>query len=90
MQMAPAQLNVDEIRERLTKEEALENIHHIHIWNLTDKLIHFECHLILKNDLKISETNEIYNSVREILHDEFQIEHVTIQFETENGTGCDC
>ena len=68
------------------------NIHHIHIWNLTYKLIHFESHINLKNDLNISETDEILGVVRKILHDEFDVEHVTIQFEfvTEKSVGCEC
>jgi cobalt-zinc-cadmium efflux system protein len=87
MQMTPADLNVDIIRKRLLKIEMLKNIHHIHIWNLTDKLIHFECHLNLKSNLKVSETSKIFESVRKILHDEFDVEHVTIQFEYDSKNG---
>jgi len=92
MQMTPADLDVDKITNRLMQIEDIQNIHHIHIWNLTDKLIHFESHINLKNNLKISETNEILDVVRKILHDEFDVEHVTIQFEfvAENKLGCEC
>ena len=88
MQMTPADLNVDEIRNRLMKIEMLQNIHHIHIWNLTDKLIHFESHINLKTNIKISETGEIFESVKKILHDEFDVEHVTIQFEYNENDNC--
>ncbi|MBN1987495.1 MAG: cation transporter [Prolixibacteraceae bacterium] len=81
MQMAPSNLNSSEIEHRLTELEGLKNVHHIHLWNLTDKLIHFECHIALTEDIKVSETNRLFEQIREILHDEFDIEHVTIQFE---------
>ena len=90
MQMAPAEIDLPEIEERLMKVEELLNIHHIHIWNLTDKLIHFECHLTLEDDIRVSETGPILNKVRKILQDEFDIEHVTIQFEFGKKGQKDC
>jgi cobalt-zinc-cadmium efflux system protein len=92
MQMTPAEIDIAKIETRLIEIEGLKNIHHIHVWNLTDKLLHFECHLNLENDLMVSETTDICDKVRKILHDEFDIEHVTIQFEFggEEKLGCDC
>jgi cobalt-zinc-cadmium efflux system protein len=92
MQMAPAEINISEIVTRLNKIDSLKNIHHVHVWNLTDKIIHFECHAELEKDLKVSETNEMLESVSKILHDEFDIEHVTIQFEhfSEDNKNCNC
>lgn len=90
MQMAPSQVKVDEIEKRLLKISELQNVHHIHLWNLTDKLIHFECHITLAEDKKVSETNEIQEKVRMVLHDEFDIEHVTIQFEFDPAHHEDC
>lgn len=92
MQMAPSDVKVDEIEKRLMKMKELQNVYHVHLWNLTDKLIHFECHMVLAEDKKVSETSEIFEKVRGILHDEFDIEHVTIQFEynTECKHDCDC
>lgn len=92
MQMTPAEIDIAEIETRLIKIEGLKNIHHIHVWNLTDKLLHFECHLNLEKDLQISETSVICDYVHKILHDEFDIRHVTIQFEFggKEKLGCEC
>ncbi|MCG6187058.1 cation diffusion facilitator family transporter [Maribellus maritimus] len=90
MQMAPADLHIDEIEKRLMELHDLKDVHHIHLWNLTDKLIHFECHIILKDDIKVSETNRLFGNVQRMLHDEFDIEHVTIQFEYDPGHCRDC
>lgn len=92
MQMTPADFNISEIENRLNEIDGLQNVHHIHVWNLTDKLLHFECHLNLEQDLLVSETNVICDKVRKILHDDFDVEHVTIQFEFggKNNEGCKC
>ena len=92
MQMTPAEIDITEIETRLIQIEGLQNVHHIHVWNLTDKLLHFECHLNLEHDLQVSETSEIFEKVKKILHDEFDIEHVTIQFEFggDEKLGCEC
>ncbi len=92
MQMAPSEINLPEIEQRLMQVNELKNIHHIHVWNLTDKLIHFECHLTVEEDIRISETEKLLNKVQKILHDEFDIEHVTIQFEfgKREEKDCDC
>src|SRR5690606_2451264 len=37
MQMAPAELDIQKIETRLMQVEGLKNVHHIHVWNLTDK-----------------------------------------------------
>lgn len=89
MQIAPSHLNVNEIKKQLLKIVALENIHHIHLWNLTDKLIHFECHINLKENIKISKTTAISEDVRKILHDKFDVEHITIQFEYKSESNCE-
>jgi len=92
MQMTPSEIDIAKIESRLIQIEGLQNVHHIHVWNLTDKLMHFECHLNLEHDLQVSETGQIFDKVKKLLHDEFDIEHVTIQFEFggEEKLGCDC
>ncbi|MFW5830625.1 MAG: cation diffusion facilitator family transporter [Prolixibacteraceae bacterium] len=90
MQMAPSQTETSEIKKRLKQEPALKNVHHIHLWKLTDKIVHFECHAELKENLKVSETGKIFETLQKILHDEFDIEHVTIQFEHESSHEEDC
>lgn len=92
MQMAPSGMDIKKIESRLMKLDGFQNIHHIHLWNLTDKLVHFECHITLEEDKKVSETNELFQLVHQALHDDFDIEHVTIQFEyaPNHEQDCDC
>lgn len=81
MQATPKSVDLPLIKEELEKIEGVDNIHHVHIWNLTDNQIHFECHADVSTDLKISETNAILRDMESILKEKFKITHVTIQFE---------
>ncbi len=91
MQFAPASIDPAEVKQKLETVNGVKQIYHIHIWRLTDHTIHFEAHVELDSDIHLSETREIDEAMDEILHDEFFINHVTLQFEfncTEGGEGC--
>ena len=92
MQMAPKTFDGKRVEEQLLKISGIRRVYHIHVWNLTDKILHFECHIELENDFRVSETNDINDKVRKILHHDFDIDHVTIQFEfgSPNKSDCDC
>ncbi|MGQ8337905.1 cation diffusion facilitator family transporter [Sunxiuqinia sp. A32] len=81
MQFGPPNVDPVVVGERLLKVEGVRRVYHIHIWRLTDKTIHFEGHVVLTKDLKISETKEIHDQMIQILKDEFLFQHLTFQFE---------
>jgi cobalt-zinc-cadmium efflux system protein len=81
MQFTPAGLDLTEVKASLESIPGIENIHHVHAWNLNDKDIQFECHIDLTTDIRISETEAIKKQVMEILLNKFNINHVTVQYE---------
>lgn len=81
MQGAPGGLDLTQVKVTIEKLPEVDNIHHIHAWSLNDREIHFECHLDLVKDFKVSETEKIRNKIHDILLSKFHISHVTIQCE---------
>jgi cobalt-zinc-cadmium efflux system protein len=81
MQGSPAGMNLDLIRNDLEQIPEIANIHHVHIWNLDDQSIHFECHVALTENSRISETDDIYYKIEKVLKEKHLISHLTIQFE---------
>jgi cobalt-zinc-cadmium efflux system protein len=81
MQATPHGLDLKEVKEELEKIPEIDNIHHVHAWNLSDQDIHFECHIDLKSDFRLSETETIKDTIREVLFHKFNINHITIQYE---------
>ncbi len=81
MQATPPGLDLEMVKKTLETIPAIDNIHHVHAWNLSDQDIHFECHVDLASDIRISETEIIRDAINEILKEKFRITHVTIQYE---------
>lgn len=81
LQATPPELDLDLLKTELEALPEVENIHHVHAWKLNDSRIHFECHIDLKQDFLVSETEKILFKIKDLLKDEFSIEHTTIQFE---------
>ena len=81
MQATPHSLDLNEVKSALESIHGIDNIHHVHAWNLSDQDIHFECHVDLESDIRISETENIKESIHELLLHNFDITHVTIQYE---------
>ena len=50
-----------------------------HIWNLNDDELHLEAHLDLDKDITITQFDAILQQIEQLLHDEFDINHVNIQ-----------
>jgi cobalt-zinc-cadmium efflux system protein len=81
MQAVPPGLDLVQVKTALEAIPEIDNIHHVHAWNLNDHDIHFECHIDLKSDIRISETETIKTAIHDILLNKFKVNHITIQYE---------
>ena len=85
MQFVPAHLKVEEICATLRKNESVLDIHHVHIWRINDDSVHFEAHVLLRQDMSVSRFEVLKNQLSKKLYDEFEINHAIFQPEF---TGC--
>lgn len=81
MQSAPDHLDLPAIKRSVEHLPDVLNIHHIHAWMLTDREVHMEAHIELKRDLRLSQVKEIQHEIEGYLRKDFQIRHITLQFE---------
>jgi len=81
MQSSPGNLDIKKIKKQLEAHDKVENIHHIHVWSLSDTEIHFECHADVDDNYSIHETDTIRQELSQILRRNFNIQHITIQME---------
>jgi len=86
MESTPPKLDVIAIKNRVESIENVKNLHHLHVWNLTEKEIILEGHITTEKDVMISESERLLATIKEELHHSFGIDHVTLQFES---TVCD-
>ncbi len=79
MLFAPDHIKINEIVNELSKNEAVRNIHHIHIWQLNEQNCHFEAHVEFKDDIILSEFDSICIELEKVLLEKFQINHCNFQ-----------
>jgi cobalt-zinc-cadmium efflux system protein len=82
MMGAPESISIEDIRTQIEAIPCIKNIHHVHIWRLSDKEIHFEAHIDVE-DMTVSETCRLSNIIEEKLNRHHGISHVTLQFESD-------
>jgi len=80
MQSTPAGLDLNALKKAVESISGIDNIHHVHVWNLNDQEIHFECHVELSEDMRVSETEKIREEIQSVLLNKFGIVHVTVQY----------
>ncbi|WP_294897071.1 MULTISPECIES: cation diffusion facilitator family transporter [Sulfuricurvum] len=80
MQFSPEHIRVEAIVEKVKEFDAIESIHHIHLWQLDDETVFLEARLNFYEDLTLSATDCILHDVTHALED-IGIAHTTFQCE---------
>ncbi|MEP5255998.1 MAG: cation diffusion facilitator family transporter [Winogradskyella arenosi] len=79
MLFTPDTISIKEVVRAVNKLPKVAKIHHVHLWNLSDDELHLEAHLDLKEDISITAFNDLLLKIETLLHEKFNINHVTIQ-----------
>ena len=79
MLFTPEGIQIKAIVDELQQLPLINNVHHIHLWQLNEKEIHLEAHIDFENDISLSEFDSILHNIEDILYHKFQINHVNIQ-----------
>ena len=81
MQTTPRHIDIQEIRQSVEALSQVEDIHHLHVWQMDDEHIHLEAHLNMCKDISLSEAQTVRHNVESILREKFGINHITLQIE---------
>jgi len=87
MQHVPKGISLKEIQTRIESIDGVKDIHHAHLWAVTERDIHFEAHINVSRDMPVSETCVLVKQVEEALKEKFAITHVTLQIELDSCKG---
>lgn len=79
MLFTPTDLALEEIAERIKKLPEVNNVHHIHVWQLNEDEIHLEAHVDFKEDILLSQFDKLQDAIEEMVYHEFGINHINIQ-----------
>lgn len=81
MQGTPPGIDVGAVVAEISAIDGVQGVHHVHIWNLTDQEIHFEGHIEVCDDIKVSKGQLVIDRAQKVLSEKFDIQHVTLQLE---------
>ena len=84
VQAAPKHLDITEVRARLAAVEGVCDVHDLHVWTLTSGMDVASAHLSLE---PAAELGAVLTRAREALHEDFHIDHATLQVEPVNAGG---
>lgn len=75
----PAHINLAAVEQAIKQTGGVLDVHDLHVWTITSGMEALSAHV--RFDETIAQ-NELLKSLRRRLHDEFNIDHLTIQMET--------
>lgn len=86
MLASPEGIDLDEIKATVEKVEGVDELHHLHVWELDENHRSLEAHVVIP-DAKIDQLDSIKAKVKELLSVQFDIYHSTLELETASQ-GC--
>ena len=79
MEGTPEDLSSAKIKSSMEEAEDVEDVHHIHIWNLDEHRIALEAHVVVATN-ELQEVELIKAKLKKMLKDQFKITHSTLEF----------
>jgi len=76
----PRGMKLDRVEAAMRSIEGVNDVHDLHVWSIGSETHALSCHIAIA-DIPPSVSERILRDVKELLHDEFRIDHTTIQFE---------
>ncbi len=84
MEGTPEQFDVEDVKTALLRIQHVNEVHDLHIWSITSGMPMLSCHIAIEPS-GIHDT--VLQEAQKILHDDFGIEHSTLQVENKQ-MGC--
>lgn len=79
MEAAPSNIDVKRIKEAISKLDDVIAVHDLHVWSITSSVVSLSVHIVAKNH----NNDRILCEVNNLLKEQFNISHSTIQIEPE-------
>ena len=79
----PEGMTASAIADSMRKVPGVSQVHDLHVWTVAPGYIALSAHVTV-DDQSLSQTAEVLSALKETLHDGFEIQHTTIQFECGN------
>jgi cobalt-zinc-cadmium efflux system protein len=82
LEAAPRGLDPEAIGHRMAAHAGVSEVHDLHVWEVTSGFPALSAHVMVGRD---TDCHDVRRTLEAMLHDEFEIEHTTLQVEHEGG-----
>lgn len=86
MERTPGHLDIDQVQNTLAQTPGVCGVHDLHIWTITSGMVSLSAHVVLSEGHSAAEALE---SMRLALHEQFGIDHMTVQIEPPGDDHCE-
>jgi len=81
MQAVPKGIRLDEVRRTIEEVDGVSKVHDLHVWAVTSDIFTLSAHAVVESG---EDFHVVLNGIEDTLKARFNIEHTTIQLETES------
>jgi len=81
MQTVPKGIRLEDVRRTIESVDGVSAVHDLHIWAVTSDIFTLSAHAVVSNG---GDFHEVLNGIEDTLKLQYNIEHITIQLETES------
>jgi cobalt-zinc-cadmium efflux system protein len=82
LESVPDHAQLPLVRDAIRQSSGVVAVHDLHVWTIGTGSHALSAHVVL-DDRRLSEATDVLKHITAAMHDEFDIDHVTIQFECE-------
>ena len=90
LESVPKHMKLEEIEAAMKTVDGVLEVHDLHVWTITSRMYALTAHVRLREDLAVSQTEEICARLKKLLDERWEINHATLQFEVAPGEALAC
>jgi cobalt-zinc-cadmium efflux system protein len=89
MESAPRDFDIDALTETTERIAGVRNMHHVHVWRLDEHRVALEAHVEVEGIRELDALDRLKQRIKTRLHDQFAIDHATLELEHGRCTDAD-
>lgn len=86
MEGVPPDIDVEKVKRTILNITGIKEVHDLHVWSITSDFPALSCHVVAESE---TGHQQLLESIKKVLHDEFHLEHTTIQVDLKGEPCCE-
>lgn len=78
---APSGIDPAEVEAAVVADEAVEAVHHLHLWNLASDVPALSAHVVVRGEVSLHDAQQTGDRLKALLDQRFGVEHATLELE---------